>query len=190
MVHFQQLHHAQVLVGLFWLILIGILYTKDIQLLCSFRWSMFRPYLRESATYIFISMIQPYNLCWFSCLLVICSNTDIPSKPTITEPLLMECQDLLILTDQCMRCGYRSIMTLVYGFFQRTRAAQNVEKPGKGHTTSKAMAPHGSSFNHLHWKFQSVIHQWRLASGVQYIKPWQFARKLSLIWSVMNCLQL
>ena len=36
------------------------LYTEGIQLSCTFRWSMFRPHLRGSATY--ISMTQRYNL--------------------------------------------------------------------------------------------------------------------------------
>ena len=40
--------------------LIVILYTEGIQLSCSFRGSMFRPHLRESATY--MSVTQRYNL--------------------------------------------------------------------------------------------------------------------------------
>ena len=58
--------------------------------------------LRGSATY--MSMTQRYNLftpgtlfqwVWFSCMLIICSVTDIFSIPTITEPPLVECQDLV-----------------------------------------------------------------------------------------------
>ena len=89
-----------------WLIdwLIVILYIKGIQLCCLFRWSIFWPHLKGSATY--MSKTQRYNLftpgtlfqqVWFSCMLVICSVSDTLLKPTFTETPSVECQNLLIL---------------------------------------------------------------------------------------------
>ena len=105
----------------------------------------------------------------FSCMLVICSVTDILSTPTITEPPSVECQDLLFPH----RSMHMSWEQECQDLFRRTRAAQNV-------------APEGIRTRHLPHAKQALYH-YATAPPHTYISLQYYKNVLLMFQQLVAC---